>query len=254
MCGCRLESFEFQPLLFLFNFNSIWRFIMSSAKSNSVHFASYGSDASNKPFADALLGFQPEATADVSLEKSDGPEQTSISAKKKQPRVPFKREAPVALTGNNEPSARVVAVEKNNLPDTRPHLDANIEPPQGNVSIDRLFSNYDALLLFINELHKKGKKSICTFFKQKKYGNNVVRSFLVLRVVPRPGQRIALCVIPGGTDWLARQFRVGKEFFLDEVLGQQEAPEERIVATLALRVIMQEVHVARCNAKNRKGG
>lgn len=222
-------------------------------KSNSVHYATYGDDALNKPFADALIGFQPEATADVSPEKSDGPKQTSISAKKKQPRVPFKRGPLVALSENKEPTAHVVAMKTDNLPNPRPCPAVSGEPPQGNVSIHQLFRDHKILLQFLDELYGKKEKAICTFFHQHEgKSGKIVRSFLVLRVTRRPGPRIALCIIPGGTGWLAKRFPVRTEFFLDELMCQREAPEGRIDATRTLRVIMDDVRAAMYNPKNRK--
>lgn len=230
---------------------------MNSAKSNSVHYATYGSAASNKPFADALLGFQPEVTAGVLPEKPGEQKKSSVSAKKKQSRVPFKKETSVAPSRSNEPSAQVVEVEKNNLSNTQPRSQVSVEPSPGNVSIGRLFLDHKILLQFLNELHEKQEKAICTFFQQKKSESKdgkIVRSFLALRVVVRPGSRIALCVTHGGTGWLAKRFPIGVEFFLDELLCQREAPEERKAATLVLRMIMDDVRAVRAARRTNKTG
>lgn len=223
---------------------------MKSVQANSKHFATFGGDASNKPFAGALAGLKLNALPEAEEQKKP-----SVSKNKNPPRVPLKREPLVALSENKEPTAHVVAVKENDLPVVRSCSVGHTEPQQGNVSIGRLFLGHKILLQFLNELHGKKEKAICTFFQQKKCegkSGKIVRSFLVLRVLVRPGSRIALCVTPGGTGWLAKRFPVGMEFFLDELMCQREAPEGRMAATLLLRVIMDDVRAARGAAKNKK--
>ena len=221
---------------------------MESVRANSKHFATFGGDASNKPFAGALAGLKLGALPEEQ-------KKSSISKNMNPPRVPLKRETLVVAPENKEPSAQVAVVETDNLPNPRPCPAVSGEPPQGNVSIHQLFRDHKILLQFLDELYGKKEKAICTFFHQHEgKSGKIVRSFLVLRVTRRPGPRIALCIIPGGTGWLAKRFPVGMEVFLDELLCQREAPEERRAATPALRVIMDDVRAAMYNPKNRKGG
>ena len=129
------------------------------------------------------------------------------------------------------------------------------ESPRGNISVGQLFLKPKVILVILRGIEAKKEKATLTFFQQESFHGNRSkrsRSFLSMRIIVRPGNRISLTVIPSGTKWLAKRFPVGLEFFLDELLLLRDPPGERQAATVALRAIFDEVREAKYEAKKRK--
>lgn len=205
----------------------------------------------NNPFVEALKNFKVGATSVPSTRTPKVGAKKAPAAKQKV--IAPVLSAPLPATSSS-PDSPVSSVKKEEVP--APALATALpEPLRGNVSVGQLFIDHRSLLSLLSVIAEKKEKAVCTFFQQARRGKDggMVRSFLSLHVAVRPGERISLRVISGGTKWLAQRFTVGMEFFLDELLGKKEASPERLAQTHALRVILDEVRTVRLEAKARLG-
>lgn len=206
---------------------------------------SAGPEVANTALADALKDFEVKAATPSEERKSHQMRRGGGLYGR------GKRTSPVAT--HDAMKDGVSCQNKKDQFDARPTPSFIEGYPRGNITVGKLFGDRDALLLCLHQLQNDHEKAICTFFQQEKRGaGGAVRSYLSLRVIVRPGGRIALYAV-GGTRWLADRFRDAPEIFLDELLSERETPKEREGATRTLRSILTDIRVAMSEAVRQKG-
>lgn len=215
---------------------------------------SAGPEILNQPFADMLKDFKVGAQSSTKPRRSrKAKRKTSVVAQHRE--VTHVQVSPAVSESSDLLNDVAPTPAAKDLPAVSSHANISDEHQYGNVSVGQLFLNHKNLSSLLNGIYERKEKAICTFFQLGARGDKEgkrVKSFLSLRIVPRAGGRIALCVVPGGTKWLAERFPVGLEFYHDELLLHREAPEERKAATRVLRLIIDAVRTARHEARKAK--